>query len=97
MALYDAYDKNSEQQGLGWADQWDYKYNDKYGTEDSTTKSSSSSSNNNNNKDQKLAKVKSAASVGMDKTKSAVSSGAHKVATGTSSGLKWFKDKVQKK
>ena len=86
MALYDAYEKNSDQQGLGWADQWDYKYNDKYGSKDS------SDSDKSNNKE-KLGKVKSAATTGI----SVVTSGAHKVASGTTSGFKWLKDKVQKK
>ncbi|KAG0564886.1 hypothetical protein M758_8G144000 [Ceratodon purpureus] len=90
MALYDAYDKKSDQQGLGWADQWDYKYNDKYGSEDSQD-------NKSGNNKEKLAKVKSAASAGMGKTKTVVSSGAQKVASGTSSGFKWIKEKVQKK
>jgi hypothetical protein len=87
--LYDAYDKKSDQQGLGWADQWDYKYNDKYGQQDSQD-------NKGGNK-QKLAKVKSAASSGVDKTKNVVTSGAQKVASGTTNGLKWIKGKVQKK
>lgn len=88
--LYGAYDKKSDQQGLGWADQWDYKYNDKYGHE------GSSQDNKGGNK-QKLAKVKSAASAGVDKTKNVVTSGAQKVASGTTNGLKWIKGKVQKK
>jgi hypothetical protein len=86
--LYDAYDKKSDQQGLGWADQWDYKYNDTYGHEDSRNKAGSK---------QKMAKVKSAASSGVDKTKTVVTSGAQKVASGTTNGLKWIKGKVQKK
>jgi hypothetical protein len=89
MALYDAYDKNSDQQGLGWADQWDYKYNDKYGSEESQDSKPSNK--------EKMAKARSAASAGMGKTKSAVSSGASKVASGTTSGFKWIKEKVQKK
>jgi len=91
MALYDAYDKKSDQQGLGWADQWDYKYNDKYGSEDSQDRKGAQGNK------EKLAKVKSAASAGMDKTKNVVSSGAHKVVSGTTSGFKWIKEKVQKK
>lgn len=83
--LYDAYDKKSDQRGLGWADQWDYKYNDKYGHDDSQ--------DNKGGNNQKLAKVKSAASAG----KNVVTSGAQKVANGTTNGLKWIKGKVQKK
>lgn len=90
MALYDAYDKKSDQQGLGWADQWDYKYNDKYGNEDGNKATGAGGK-------EKLAKVKSAASAGVDKTKQAVSSGANKVKAGTASGIKWIKQKVQKK
>jgi hypothetical protein len=86
--LYDAYDKKSDQQGLGWADQWDYKYNDTYGHEDSRNKAGNK---------QKMAKVKSAASSSVDKTKTVVTSGAQKVASGTTNGLKWIKGKVQKK
>lgn len=91
-AIYDSYDKNSEKQGLGWADQWDYKYNDKYrGSEEADARKG-----DNGNKE-KMAKVKAAASAGVDKTKSAVTSGAQKVKSGTSTGFKWIKEKVQKK
>lgn len=92
-SIYDAYDKKSDTQGLGWADQWDYKYNDKYGSGEgagSTQKGEGSGK-------EKLAKVKAAASVGVDKTKSMVTTGAQKVKSGTSNGIKWIKDKVQKK
>nr|PNR38823.1 hypothetical protein PHYPA_019101 [Physcomitrium patens] len=65
--------RNLGAQWLGWADQWDYKYNDKYGSENSSNTKSSSNK-------EKLAKVKSAASAGVDKTKSTVSSGAQKMA-----------------
>lgn len=91
MALYDAYEKNSDQQGLGWADQWDYKYNDQYGSEDAHLDNTKAGNN------VKMAKVRSGASAGMGKTKTVVSSGAHKVASGTTSGFKWIKEKVQKK
>ncbi|KAG0556603.1 hypothetical protein KC19_11G066400 [Ceratodon purpureus] len=88
--LYDAYDKKSDKQGLGWADQWDYKQNDKYGHEgrDSEAKTGNK---------EKLAKVKQAASAGVDKTKQVVTSGAQKVKSGTTSGIRWIKEKVQRK
>lgn len=88
-SLYDAYDKKSEKQGLGWADQWDYKHNDRYGHGERDAEKTSSK--------EKLAKVKNAASAGVDKTKQAVTSGAQKVKSGTSSGFKWIKEKVQRK
>jgi hypothetical protein len=89
--IYGAYDKTSETYGLGWADQWDYKFNDKYGSEEDSQATASTGNN------QKLAKVKAAASTGMGKTKSVVTSGAQKLKSGTSTGFKWIKEKVQKK
>ena len=88
--LYDAYDKKSDKQGLGWADQWDYKYNDKYGHETRDLEAKSSNK-------EKLAKVKHAASAGVDKTKQVVTSGAQKVKSGTTIGFRWIKEKVQRK
>lgn len=91
--IYDAYDKKSDTQGLGWADQWDYKYNDKYGSSEGAGSHQKAEGSGK----EKLAKVKAAASVGVDKTKSMVTAGAQKVKSGTSNGIKWIKEKVQKK
>ena len=84
--LYEAYDKKLDKQGLGWADQWDYKHNDKYGHEGHNKGTKTSNG-------EKLAKAKQA----VGKTKQAVTSGAQKVKSGTSSGIKWIKGKVQRK
>ena len=93
-AVYGAYGEKSESAGLGWADQWDYKFNDKEG------KGSEGGQKGSGNKE-KMAeynrRVKAAAGVGMDKTKIAVSVGAHKMKVGTTTSIRWIKEKVQKK
>lgn len=95
MALvYDAYDKKSETSGLGWADQWDYKFNDK---EQRDSEGGQKGSGNKEKMAEYNRRVKAAAGVGMDKTKVAVTVGAHKVKAGTTTGIRWIKEKVQKK
>lgn len=76
--------------GPSWADQWG---NGGYGNEEDDKfmdKKSSSSG-------KKMADVKAAASVGLDKAKEAAASGANKVKSGTSLGIKWVKNQYQKK
>ncbi|KAH9291427.1 hypothetical protein KI387_043383, partial [Taxus chinensis] len=73
--------------GNSWADQWDMHNDDSYGN-----------SNGSAEKDnRKMAKVKGAASSGLEKAKVAASSGAQKVKTGTSTGIKWIKNQYQKR
>jgi len=86
--------ERQESNGLGWADQWDYKFNDEVARKENREKQKE------DNK-QKLAeynkKVKAVASNGMEKTKAAVTVGAQKVMSGTTTSFRWLKEKVQKK
>ncbi|KAJ0966172.1 hypothetical protein J5N97_027310 [Dioscorea zingiberensis] len=50
-----------------------------------------------NEKNNKMANVKAAASVGLGKAKVAATAGAQKVKSGTSLGIKWVKNQYQKK
>lgn len=84
--------EKQESNGLGWADQWDYNFNEDPKKPQGTQKGSSKEKMAEYNK-----KVKAAASVGMEKTKVAASVGAQKVASGTSASFRWIKEKVQKK
>ncbi len=86
--------ERQESNGLGWADQWDYKFNDEVARKENREKQKE------DNK-QKMAeynkKVKAVASSGMEKTKTVVTVGAQKVMSGTTTSFRWIKEKVQKK
>jgi hypothetical protein len=91
MANKNSYDKQ-ESSGLGWTSQAGRNF-DEDGTANKAGQKGSSK--------EKLAevnkKVIAVASKGMEKTKEVVAVGAQKVKSGTSIGLRWIKEKVQKK
>ncbi|KAG6557306.1 hypothetical protein Mapa_001234 [Marchantia paleacea] len=89
-----ARDGGSEAQGLGWADQWDYKFND-------TNKGDLTVGTQKPTKKEKLAevnkKMKAAASTGFQKAKVVAAVGAQKVKSGSSAGVRWMKEQYEKR
>lgn len=88
------YDTTAENTSMGskapgWADQWG---SGSFNKEDDE-KFMAKIGHNNGNASKKMAGVKAAASTGLDKAKTA----AQKVKSGTSVGIKWVKNKYQKK
>ncbi|GLT35542.1 hypothetical protein SLA2020_099860 [Shorea laevis] len=78
--------------GQSWADQWGTS---SFGSEDDHGKLMNKKASGSSGK--KIAEVKAAASVGLDKAKEAAATGAQKVKSGTSLGIKWVKNQYQKK
>ncbi|KAL3692703.1 hypothetical protein R1sor_006354 [Riccia sorocarpa] len=80
--------------GLGWADQWDYKLNDDKSNQLAV-------SGQKPTKKEKLAemskKMKVAASTGFAKAKVVASAGAQKAKTGSAAGVRWMKEQYEKR
>ncbi|KAL2635040.1 hypothetical protein R1flu_006519 [Riccia fluitans] len=86
--------RENGREGLGWADQWDYKFND-------DNKNQLAVSGQKPTKKEKMAemskKMKAAASTGFAKAKVAASAGAQKAKTGSAAGVRWVKEQYEKR
>uniref|UniRef100_A0A5K0XMF5 Uncharacterized protein n=1 Tax=Nymphaea colorata TaxID=210225 RepID=A0A5K0XMF5_9MAGN len=72
-----------------WAEMWD--------TNDTAVTGKPKSKDHGSKMSEVNAKVKTVASVSMDKAKTAAAVGAQKVKTGTSVGIKWLKSQYEKR
>jgi hypothetical protein len=91
MASKKSYDRQ-ESSGLGWTSKAASNFD-----EDETANKAGQKGSSKEKLAEVNKKVIAVASKGMEKTKEVVAVGAQKVKSGTSNGLRWIKEKVQKK